>query len=269
MALAGPWVRSPGEGWFKTGYSHYRSADGFVAGEATGLAYRAHRADFYGEVGLPWDLQLVGSLPFVHAANETEAGTRYTHTWTGDLRLELDRRLVRDLPIAAGIEARVPTYRAPEGYTRVRGTDNTLLPAIAPSFPEIGERSVDLTAKLLVGAAPRTVPMWFTLEAGPRLRLGDHAEGGYAAASVGGWLYRDHAGLNLYASGNRNLPGPDDALPSSETLYVQGSAMLADFPFAPSWGVILSAGWVVLAEHASVGRDIGLSLYWHRRPEES
>lgn len=256
-AVAGPWVHPRGQGYAKAGYTRFASADGFVQGEPTGLAFRSHSLDLYGELGLPAELQLVAGLPVVYAANISSSDLRYSHTWTGDLRLELDRRLLEGRPLAVGLQARIPTYRDPGEYNSVRGADDAYLGAIASQFPQLGDPNVDLTAVVIAGASAPSA--WVAFSAGPRLRLGGFADGLYGDLNAGVWLLPSTLGLSLFSAGNLNLPRDLETDPGSrELLQVQGTAFLAGLPgdlTLEVWG-----GGVVLARHAATGTSFGAGV---------
>jgi len=255
-AAAGPWGHPEGEGYAKVGYTRFASDEGFLAGEPSGLDFRAHTLDAYGELGLPAELTVIAGLPLVHAVNVSAAGTRYTHTWTGDLRLALQRRLSQRAPVSLGLEARVPTYREPEDYGRVRGLDDVYLEAISAQFPQLGDRNVDLTALLSAGASSGWG--WASAEAGPRLRLGGYSPGLYGALNLGAWFSPERLGMSLYSSGNLNL-GDAAENPSRQLLSVRASAFAA-VPGVEQTLVALWGGGVLVAEHASTGFDVGVGL---------
>ena len=266
-SAAGPWGHPASEGYAKVGYTRFASDEGFLAGEPTGLDFRSHSLETYGELGLPADFTVVGSLPLVHAVNVSDAGTRYTHTWTGDLRLTLQRRLVQKAPVSLGLEARVPTYREPDAYARVRGLDDVYLEAIAAQFPQLGDRNVDLTALLSAGASNNVG--WLSAEAGPRLRLGGFLNGAHGAINAGAWIRPQRLGVSLFSSGNLNFPeatGDDtdaatdsEVLPSRQLLSARATVFVA-LPGTEATLVEIWGGGVLLAEHASTGFDLGVGV---------
>jgi hypothetical protein len=261
LADAGPWLREPGAGYAKLGFSHFASRTGVREGESTGLPFRSDEVSFYGEVGLPDGTQLVVSLPFVAATQVAANGTRFRHQSVGDIRVELDRSLHPELPIAAGLEVKFPGYRRPERYTSARGLDNELIGALSSSFPELGDANVDLTAKFLAGGAwTRPIAGWVSIELGPRLRFGPYSEGVFGALSTGIWLVDGGWAISLYSNANANIIVAEDDLPSRQLVYTQLSTFVTGFGFAPAAALEVGVGTVPVASNASTGWSVNAGL---------
>ena len=88
VALGGPWVHDPGQGYTRVGYRYYASQEGFTEGGYRTPVFRAFGP--FTEWGLPGGLQLIGDLPFIMATQRAADGFGYHHQWTGDLRLQID-----------------------------------------------------------------------------------------------------------------------------------------------------------------------------------
>lgn len=256
-ASAGPWDYGQGSGYAKVGYTRFASDDGFLAGEAMGLDLRSHNLDTYVGYGLVDGLDVIASLPLVHAVNVGADDTRYAHTWTGDLTVGLEKNLLKSRPLSLGVDARVPTYREPDAYARVRGLDDIYLDAIVEQFPLLGDRNVDLTAKLQAGASSREG--WIAVEAGPRWRIGDYASGWFGTLNAGLWVRPEQLGVSLYSSGNRSWAAQEAQDPSRQLLQVRGTLMVA-VPERSGMMIEAWGGGVVLADNASTGFDVGIGV---------
>lgn len=262
-ALAGPWVRPAGEGYLRVGYDHFASEDATVNGVSTGLAWSSHSLGVYTEWGLGHRLQVVGSLPLTTATQTSVTGTVWRHSWSGDLRLELDGALLRDRPVALGAEVRIPTYRDPADYLTARGMPNELVTAYATSFPQLGDSNIDLTVKLLAGQSLGRG--WLAGELGPRLRFGGFASGLHAAASGGWWAVPDRAALGLWSSLALRAPWIEPARATRQEWVVLGQVMVASPEQLPNWTLEMRGGGVVWAESAARGWTVGLGASWTRK----
>jgi len=259
VATAGPWVRDAGSGFAKIGTTRFISDNGFVDGEATGLAYQSQSVDTYVEVGLGRGIQVVGSLPFVAASNQASGDVAWRHAWTGDLRLEIDGRLHPSKPFAWGVELRVPTYRDPFAYGKARNMETNLLEATATNFPQLGDTNLDVTVKGMAGLSFKRG--WFTAEAGPRFRTEGFASGAYGSMSLGLWALPDTIGVSLYSNANVNLWGGDPDIPSREITYVQGAVFATGLDAIPGAGIQIAAGVIPYANNAARGWDLSASTF--------
>jgi hypothetical protein len=254
QAHAGPWVRDVGSGWAKVGPSTFRSSSGFASGQSTGLPYRSASIETYVEVGLPGGLQLVASLPWVSATQIDANDVRYHHRWTGDLRLEIDRKLHVDRPLAIGFEVRIPTFRRPSSFHKAKGVTEEQLFALQPLIPELGDTNVDVTLKLLWGTSSQVG--WFAAEAGPRLRSGGFAHGVYGSCNGGIWLAPNAVALTGQISANANVTPREPAAMSKELLAVRAGMLLGRGP-----GVELGIGTVPFARHTGTGLDVSAAAF--------
>lgn len=265
-ALAGPWVHPQGEGYLRLGADHFQAASGVVDGASTGLQYRSESLSLYGEWGLGRRTQLVGSLPMVTATQREldSEGAVWRHTWTGDLRVELDHALRAGQPLALGAELRVPTYRDPAEYARAQGVSDALLPSFVLNFPQLGDQNVDLTLKVLGGASSARAWVWG--EAGPRLRFGGFAHGLHAASSVGAWAVPERLAFAAWSHLALRAPWITPERPTRQEWGLTGQALLALPEAAPGWMIELRGGGVLWADAAAQGWSAGLGLsYTHRK----
>ncbi|MCB9741838.1 MAG: hypothetical protein H6740_04435 [Alphaproteobacteria bacterium] len=265
-ALAGPWVHPQGEGYLRLGGDHFQAASGVVDGQSTGLQYRSESLSLYGEWGLGRSTQLVGSLPMVTATQrEAEGeGAIWRHTWTGDLRLELDHALKPGRPLALGAELRLPTYRDPAQFAEAQGVEPSLLPSFVLNFPQLGDRNVDLTLKALGGVSGARGWAWGEL--GPRLRFGGYAHSLHAASSVGAWAVPDHLALAAWTNLTLRAPWITPERATRQEWGLTGQALIALPQAAPGWMLELRGGGVLWAESAARGWSAGLGLsYTHRK----
>jgi hypothetical protein len=253
---AGPWVKAPGEAYIKTGATFFASEDSFNQGLDTGLSYTGETYNVYAEVGLPGGFQAIVNLPLVMATNTSRSGVQYHNNTLGDLTLELDYAVLPDLPLAVGVETRLPLF-TPVSEQNGSGFEQSI-----NSFPDPGDSNVDVTAKVLTGYSFHPIPAWATAELGYRARFGGFADGVYAALSTGIFVWPDHIALGLYASGVLNLqedPDPAARL-TKQFLYVQGYALITVAPVLPDMAISLSAGTIALADNTSAGNDFGVGV---------
>lgn len=265
-AMAGPWVRDPGAGYAKLGWRGFQSDNGMVSGESTGLKYTSHTVGLYSEIGIPGQLQLTVDLPFVSATHASPDGVKFHHRWTGDLRVQLDRRLTKAFPLSLGLEVRLPTYGTPADRGRAAGLDDELFESFVLSFPELGDPNVDLTLKLAWGASiPRG---WVKAEIGPRLRIGPYADGVMFASGVGVWIVPERLGAELYASANVNLFAGADNLANREILFTQIAVFGNPSPTLPL-SISATFGVLPVAVDSSQGGQVGLALStWWDGPDK-
>ena len=258
-ASAGPWVRDVGSGFAKVGTTRFQSSQGFDGQEVSGLTYRSQSLDTYVELGLGRGIQFVGSLPYMAASNTGSGDAAWRHSWTGDLRLEIDGKLHRSKPFAWGVELRVPTYRDPVDYSEAKGIDPGLLSAVGTNFPQLGDTNLDVTLKGMAGVSFSRG--WFTAEAGPRFRSEGFAHGAYGALSLGVWAIPDTLGVNLYSNANVNLFGGSSTIGSRELAYIQGAVFATGVDALPGAGIQVAAGVIPVANNAARGFDLSASTF--------
>ena len=258
-ALAGPWIHDLGAGYLEAGYAHFTGAERYTTGLPTGRDHRSDSATFYAEAGLGAGFQAVASLPWVRAVNESSGGVRYTNAWTGDLRLELDWGPRLAIPLAAGLEVRLPTYRDPSEHDRVRDIEDELLPSLVALFPDLGDANVDLLPKLMIGGAPMGGDAWVALQVGSMIRLGSYDDSLWGALDAGIWLADRRLALAAYASGNKNYARIASYPAAREILYLRGK-VLAPLAASPGLLVQVFGGGVPAAADAQPGWDVGAAL---------
>lgn len=258
-AWGGPWVKQPGDAFVKVGAAQFTAEESFNQGVSTGLAYTGLTSNLYAEVGLPSDLQVVLDLPFVVATNQSPRGVNYTQRVFGDARVELDYALLPELPLALGLEAKIPLY------TPVAQRQDAEIEAWASSresFPDPGDGNLDLTPKLMSGYSFYPVPAWVTGELGYRLRLGGFVDGVFAAVSGGIFVWPEQVALGVYANAVLNL-GEDEDLSvraTREFVYVQGYALITAAPLLPALTVTVGVGEIVFARNSAAGRDLSVGV---------
>jgi hypothetical protein len=263
VSFGGAWVKAPGEGYTKAGYRFFTSQDGFVQGEASGLVYQAHSATLYTEWGLPGGFQVIADLPFVSATQRSPAGIQYHHRWTGDLRLELDRKILDNGLGTLGVDVRIPTYKRASSYSGTAQYDRSALILIADRFPELGDLCVDVTVKWMMGYGANRG--WITGGVGPRFRSLYYTHQVWGTLSGGVWLHPSMFALGLYTEGAVSLPLGDGFYSSREWLYTQMQAMVTGFQGAPGLAFEVGVGVIPVAVHASRGLDVSVGVSWNRR----
>lgn len=256
-ALAGPWVKEPGQSYVKTGLTFFEAEEGFNQGISTGLAYTGITYNIYGEVGLPGDLQLVADVPFVLATNTSAAGVNYHNRTLGDARFELDYALLKDVPLTLGVEAKIPLYTP---LADGNATDD--YPRSAAKFPDAGDGNIDVTPKLLFGYSFHPVPAWATAEVGYKARLDGFADGLHWATGGGIFAVEGILAFGVYASGVINVQEDDDPskLQTKEFTYGQFYVLAQGLPVDPDLGLTLSVGRILHARNSSLGTDFGVGL---------
>ncbi len=261
-ALAGPWIREPGSSYAKAAVGSFSGAEATETttggGQLAPLAYQDLSLSLYGELGLPWGLQVTGYLPYVLARNDDEQAGYVSYSG-GDAELGLSRRLLASpVALALGAVAKIPTY-GDRADLRAEGFG-----AYATRFPEPGDGQVDLDLRLELGAS---IPSgrwgaWAQGWVGYRHRLGEFVDGVPWSAQLGaaptgasgekiGW-----AGVE--ASGVRNL-SPDVNTRTWTRIGAFGALNLRHGLAVEAWG-----GLIPLATASRTGGGGGLGLSWTR-----
>jgi hypothetical protein len=235
-ALAGPWVRAPGDWYLKGSFSSFRTPD-------QALSYRAWSASAYGEVGVVRHLQATFSLPYTAAANQISGSTlSYRDAGVGPVLVGVVAGA--DVPVSLGVYGRFPTYGAPGALD-----------------PALGNGQVDVDAIAAIGASRSR--LWVLAETGARLRTGwtpsdapeDPREGMVYRAQVG-WLPhvqgRDLGWVAVEAAGEA-VGRVNDQLGATAAGTVAGG-----------WNLEAGATWIVRApeDNEGWGWSLGIS---HRR----
>lgn len=265
-AHAGPWVKEAGDGYLKLGLSQYEADESFNFGVATGLSYTGTLANLYAEFGLPGDTQLVADVPFVWGVNTSPQGVLYEQRSLGDGRFELDwaplKALapadseLRGLPLALGVEVKVPLYANLADRDDVGAWDDSI-----EKFPNAGDGNVDVTPKLLAGLSFHPFPGWATAELGYRARFGGFVDGLWLAGGAGVFVWPDWIALGVYGNALVNFTEDADlhVRASREFAYAQGYILLQS-PYAPGLGLNAGFGRLVWSRNASAGQDLSLGV---------
>lgn len=210
-ALAGPWVKAPGQVYAKLGTSRF-SSSGYIGPDGAavaGLRYIGLTEHLYVEAGLLPHLQVVANLPFVGARN-IDGELVFINRQFGDADFGLATgTTIGQLPVSLTASAKVPLY------------DNNDLAAYGSAgaaFPAMGDGQVDLNVIGAIGAGLAVGEQrgWAAAEGGYRRRtewwLGDsglpdreygdglpwRAQIGWSPVAGGrdlGWLAADVSGL--------------------------------------------------------------------------
>lgn len=267
-AIAGPWVKAPGEAYVKAGGVVF-TAEGFVGPDGVavdGADYLGATAHLYAEVGVAGPVQAVVNLPVVGSRN-TFGEAAYVNRQPGDLELgaEAGGQLSDGVPVSLQVLAKLPLY------------DNADLLAYGPSstrFPAIGDGQVDLTAMAAIGSglALGGYRGWWSVEAGYRHRteawLGDSSapqrtlrDGVPWRAQLGwsptfgsweaGWWSLDGAGIQSF---------------ESDEVTKQWVQLGSSLGVRVGGGLALEAGFseMVWARASARGRSLSAGLSWTR-----
>ncbi len=262
-ASAGAWIREPGHFFAKVGANFSSAYD--PVNEPVGLEQQVMAFSLFAEVGLPYRMDLVVDVPYVVATNGFRSEARYDNHSFGDAHIQLDRGLFSRLQLTAALDLKVPMYRtlSATATTGLVEINHKIYPS--SSFPEVGNGTVELTPKLLYGKSFNPRPLWFTAELGARLRFGGLAQGLYASAGSGAWVWPEHLALALYGSVAYNFSSRASALrPSGEdaqyAVYFGGSVIVSGAPWLPWLKIFGSAGTLLLESKSKTGTDFGVGV---------
>lgn len=267
-ALAGPWIKEPGQAYVKVGTSRFGSS-GYVGPDGTavaGLRYVGLTEHVYAEVGVLPHLQVVANLPFVGARN-VDGELIYINRQFGDADLGLATGgKLGELPVSLTASAKLPLYD---------NSDLSSYGSAGAAFPAMGDGQVDVTLSGAIGTglAVGSQRGWAAAEAGYRHRtewwLGDsgspdrtYGDGlpwrvqlGWSPAAGGrdlGWLAAD-------ASGSQNLGEAD-------TVTKQWVQVGAGLGARIGHGLALEAGGGLMpwARNSSTGWSLSGGISWSR-----
>lgn len=265
-ALAGPWTHAPGSGYLKAGMSLFRTNDGMVDGQSTGLAYQTTTWSLYGEVGIPGRLQLTAYVPYVLGTNESaSSGIRYNHHAVGDMTVALDHGPVPEIPFSFGLELKFPGYDDPTQFDDADGIDQAVFDPI--KFPVLGDNNIDVMPRVQLGHGFRRG--WVQAAVGYRWRgCRLHSEGAcedlrdsvVASGSLGIWAWPQRIATELYVKGTMPVQAKSArTVPTEGSLYLQGKLTFSD-PALRGVGVSLGVGGIPYAIAAAQGFDVSVGL---------
>lgn len=262
-AAAGPWVHELGHAYIKVSGNYFSAEESFNRGVvATGLQFESFTYRLYSEIGLPARFQLTLDLPYTVATNISSADIEFNNNTFGDVRARLDYRLFEDIPLALGVEIKVPAYESvdEQGTGGVVDIDGTIWPTA--SFPEVGDGNVDLTGLVMWGHSFYPFPAWVTADVGYQHRFEGFSDGLYVAAGGGVFVWPEHIAIGVHSNGVFTLEEDEDPATqaSKEYLYLQGYLLVTAAPWQPQLGLTLSAGGLVHTENAAPGMDFGLGV---------
>ncbi len=259
-AIAGPWVKEPGESYMKLSGGLFNSDRVFdVNGELNDTAYTySHRSvRAYGEVGVFPSVALNFSVPFIASTNTLNERVRYNRWGPGDLDLAVQVRLLEG-PCAASIApgARIPLYDEMVGEGGVNVASGTS--ASRRYVPALGDGSVDLVATGAFGCSLHPLPAWIGVQAGPRLRMNGFGESLDYAVDAGYFVWPERLALTGRVGGVQRLSA-DNERPTKSFLSVSGGLLLNIYA-----GFALEAGASYIPSGAFVARgwtaDVGISF---------
>ncbi len=207
LVQAGPWVKDAGQFYTRVGYDYSRASTAFdtegqrapmnderflshMGGVFEKGVYSSHTGSIYAEVGLPWHMEVFGSLPFSHAANrwsfaQGEAedivqSNRGFGDAVGGLRIG---GMWKALAGSLGVSVRLPLYdNHPEKLNQEAGNADFYDDKVPLGQ---GTIDVDLTAAGGAGWSLQSVTGWAILEQGLRLRNRDYATAFVGLAQAG------------------------------------------------------------------------------------
>lgn len=268
-AWAGPWVPDPGHGFLQLGTTWFRSADPARGAATTGFDYRKTTLSAYGELGLPGGLALTLEVPWAAARNDArDGGEQYRNRSLGDLRLALDARLTRRLPLTFGVEVKVPAYRDPSELSDADGVTAEEFPLIPSAyFPALGDNAIDVMPRVQLGHSFHPVPVWTQIAIGYRVRtcqrhdfgLGgcrDLRDGFSLSGSVGAFYLRRILFAEFYVAAELPVQAESErTIPTQRFVYTQGK-LSAAIPSEQSWTVTFGIGGIASARNAQRGLDL-------------
>jgi hypothetical protein len=261
VALAGPWIKSPGQAYVKASSSVFRALDYVdpLTGELQELDYQGTNTSLYAEVGVARGLQVQASVPWATGRSfDAETGWLTRSAGPGDAQLGLGLDIPRlELPASLSLVSRVPLY---DQSTLVRGA------------PALGDENLDLD---LVGAVGHSLPvgqhwLWLAGTGGFRWRTAwtpsgnealDVGNGVPLSAQIGlapnlaerslGWLSLDYSAL---------VPLVRDEVTRGQHQLGAGIAVNT----VAGLHLEASGAWIVAATNASTGWSAGGGLSWKR-----
>ncbi|MCP4917550.1 MAG: hypothetical protein GY913_11555 [Proteobacteria bacterium] len=246
-AAAGPWIDAPGAHYVKASVSRFAATE-YVdpnAQTTSTVEYVGYTTSLYGQVGLPGNLQVHASVPYVNSRNRDRySGWIHRTAGPGDAWVGLGADVPRlELPAALTVQARIPLYNQA---------------VLEPDFPAIGDTNLDVDAQLSIG---HSLPvgdhwLWLASEAGFRWRT-EVMPAGFDddLDFVNGVPYRGQIGLapglggwlSLEASGLVNA-APRDVTRSWHQLALGGAV-----PITHGVHIELGGQWIHTASASSKG----------------
>ncbi|MFW5967049.1 MAG: hypothetical protein ACOCV2_06000 [Persicimonas sp.] len=255
-AVAGPWVKKPGQTYLKLSGDYFSSDQAFdVEGRLQDSPYvYSHRAvRLYGEVGVADSLGVQVGAPFMASTNEVSENSRYNRWGFGDLDVALQYQLFED-GCAGSVApwARVPLYAgviAPDATVNAGGSGSD------PYVPALGDGSVDVGAKGAIGCPlSSSVESWAGLEAGPRYRSSGFGPSVDYALDAGAFIIPDRLAISGRVAGVQRLTAHNERPTKS---YVDTGASLL---FQVRDSVAIEAGANYIPHGAYVARGFSATL---------
>ncbi|MFW5967238.1 MAG: hypothetical protein ACOCV2_06950 [Persicimonas sp.] len=249
-AVAGPWVKQPGEAYLKLSGDYFSSDEAFdVDGELQESPYTySHRAvRAFGEVGLAESVGLQFSAPFMASTNKVSDYSRYDRWGFGDMDLAVQYQIFEG-GCAASVAswARVPLYG---GVIARDATVNAGGSSGDPYTPALGDGSVDVGAKGAVGCPlSSSVESWAAVEAGPRYRTAGFGPSLDYAFDAGAFIIPDRLALSGRVGGVQRLTENNER-PTKSYIDV-GSSLL----FQVRDSIALEAGGNYIPHGAYIAR---------------
>ncbi len=196
-ALAGPWVKPPGEGYVKVSGSAFSSDNVVDANGVEGTTpwtYSNQSITSYFDIGIAPRVGLNLSVPFQVSANTYES-IRYERSGLGDLGFGASVALLQErCPVSLELSGSIPLYDgviatdAEVGATG--GTD-----ASQRYLPMLGDGGSEFSPGISAGCSLFPIPAWVTARIGYQLRTNGFGDGIKSSFGVGGYVWPKRVAL--------------------------------------------------------------------------
>ena len=235
-ALAGSWVKPPGEAYIKVSGSTFTSdqvADATGTDSTTPWTYSNRSITTYLDVGIAPRTGLNVSLPFQIAAN-TYDSIAYERSGFGDLGLGLSIALLQKrCPLTLELSGSIPLYsgviasNAEVGATG--GSD-----ASQRYLPMLGDGAMEFAPGLSAGCSLHPIPAWITAQISYQIRNQGFGDGLKSSFGVGGFIWPKRLALT---GGVNTVQRFDSDAERPTKSYLSAYA-----------GLLMTIGWGVSAE---------------------
>lgn len=196
-ALAGPWVKAPGEAYLKVSGSTFTSdqvVDAEGVDSTTPWTYSNRSITTYLDVGIAPRTGLNVSLPFQIAAN-TYDSIAYERSGFGDLGLGLSFALLQErCPLTLELSGSIPLYSGVIASDAEVGATGGTDPS-QRYLPMLGDGSMEFAPGLSAGCSLHPIPAWITAQISYQIRNKGFGDGIKSSFGVGGYLWPERVAL--------------------------------------------------------------------------